>query len=78
MISKSYLQTLHNESPLFEHATTLDEVLCLATFKASGIYREVENVDDARTMWAEVFGGKCQNCPFFENCLACEIRKEES
>lgn len=75
MESKSFIQTLQGKSSLFEHATSLDEVLCLATFKASGIYNEVETVDDAREMWASVFNGNCPECVFYKNCLACEINK---
>lgn len=75
MQSPTFVRELQKHSPLFEHATTLDEVLCLATFKASGIYHEVETVDDARVMWAQVFKGHCPNCIFFENCLACEIHE---
>jgi mono/diheme cytochrome c family protein len=75
MESKSFLQTLQSKSPLFKHVTSLDEVLCLATFKASGVYKEVDTVDDAREMWAQVFLGSCSECPFVKNCLACEINE---
>ncbi len=72
MKSLSFIQTLRNESPLFKGASSLTDVLCLATFKASGQHKEIETVEDALRMWAGLSNG-CSDCVFFKNCLACEI-----
>lgn len=74
MESPSFIQTLQNKNWRFENATTLDDVLCLATMIAT---EEEEigafsSVNDARMIWLEKYEGNCNNCPhaISGNCLA--------
>ena len=67
--SPSFLQTLRRKSPMFLHATTLEDVLCLSTIIANKNTLQVENVDDAREEYLRTFDGDCEKCPYHENCL---------
>jgi hypothetical protein len=75
MESKSFIQTLNQKSPMFLHATTLEDVLCLATIIANKNTLQVENVDDAREEYLRTFDGDCVKCPYHEDCLACFINE---
>lgn len=75
MQSPSFIQTLQNTDWRFKHASSLDEVLCFATFVASAAYEEVETVDDARKVWLEDFQGDCTKCILNDACLACIINE---
>ena len=70
MESKSFLQTLQQKSPMFQHATTLEDVLCLTVMTANDNLFEVYNVDDARAVWLNSFHGECTECPYVEHCVA--------
>lgn len=75
MESKSFLQTLQQKSNMFDHASTLEDVLCLTVMIANGNYFEVYSVDEARAKYLESFHGDCLECPYHDNCLACFINE---
>lgn len=75
MESKSFLQTLQNKNLRFKHATSLDDVLCLATLVTNCIVSKNGTVDDARLQWLNYYEGDCQECPCFRDCLACIINE---
>jgi hypothetical protein len=77
MESRSFIQTLNQKSPMFKHATTLEDVLCFTVMTANGNFLEVYNVDEARSKWLESFHGDCQECPYFKACTACFINERD-
>lgn len=77
MESKSFIQTLNQKSPMFKHATTLEDVLCFTVMTAHENYFEVYNVDDARAIWLSNFHGDCQECPYVEKCMAVFINEKD-
>ncbi len=75
MESKSFIQTLHQKNWRFANATTLEDILCLATFMAQGYLYTACDVDEARAKWLEAFEGDCYSCPLCKTCLACIINE---
>jgi hypothetical protein len=75
MESPSFIQTLNQKSPMFQHATTLEDVLCFTVLTANDNYFEVYTVDEARNVYLNNFHGECQECPYIKNCMACFINE---
>ena len=75
METEEFIQTLQEKNHMFEHATTLEDVLCLTVMIANGNYFEVYTVDEARSKWLEAFHGDCQECPYDKVCVACFINE---
>lgn len=75
MESKSFIQTLQNKNWRFEHATTLEDVLCLTVLASHGYQTNASDVDEARLKWLEQFEGDCYKCPLCKNCMACLINE---
>jgi hypothetical protein len=70
MESPSFIQTLNQKNVMFQHATSLEDVLCFTVMTANENYFEVYNVDDARKVWLNNFHGDCSECPYTEYCVA--------
>lgn len=77
MESKSFIQTLQQKNHMFEHATSLEDVLCLTVMAANKNYFGVYTVDEARAKYLESFHGDCLECPYHDDCMACFINEQE-
>jgi hypothetical protein len=75
MESPSFVQELQGKSHMFDHATSLEDILCLAVLIANDNYFEVYTVDEARAKYLESFHGECLECPYHEKCVACFINE---
>jgi hypothetical protein len=74
MESPSFLQTLNKKYFRFEHATTLEDVLCYTVLTAHNEYKP-ENVNEAREIWIRDFEGECTKCPYCAHCVACMMNE---
>lgn len=75
MESPSFVQTLQKKDWRFDHASTLEDVLCLTVLKAHGEPFDVKDVFEARKQWLELFHGDCMECPHNPTCMACIINE---
>lgn len=73
--SKSFIQTLKQKNYRFEHATTLEDVLCFVVLASHGLVYPQATVDEARAKWLEQYNGDCYQCPCCKTCVACIINE---